>query len=732
MILFLINSIMQNNNLPSLFKGMYSANSTTIEWQSVADMIAGESLKNDTEKYRKMKECELDKDADAVKKRLPCITPAVECNGGRKKEHLVALTGVCMCDFDHVGNLEECFAKAIECEHTFLAYRTISGHGLRILFRVVHDDGSALPSPDKAGSMAPGFEEGNRLYAELLGEEYDKQCKNIGRLSVLCHDANAYFNPDASPIPIAPHAEKVKKNKSKASRLTKVVKAIKKQLDTEGIEYREGSYNMYVMRAGYLLNCYGIEKSQAEQWAVSTFNDYDSDQVRAIIASCYKQEDEFGCLSLNRKAPKDKQPYATVEQIEEFLASQGKFRYNMITRKTEAMLNHELGINNSDNNDNPTNSHPSSLIPHQAFSELTDRDVNSLWRSMSKQGFNVKVLHMVNVIQSSFVPLWNPFEDYFYSLPKWNGETDYIALVANMVRVKRHGAETQEEAQQRFVECLRKWLVAMVASLLDRNVVNNVILVLVGRQGIYKTTFFNHLLPPPLQQYFFTKTNSDRMTKDDKLSLAEFAIICLEELDSMKQVELNQLKALITTKTISERAAYDRFKSNRQHIASFCGTGNNIQFLTDDSGNRRWLPFEVENIDEPQPHKFHYTDLYSQATTLWQCGFRYWFNQHEIDTLAAYVSNFEQVCIEEELLLTYYRKPLPGEQCHELTCSNIIEKINMYIKKSLSANILAKVLRRNGFECRRSKKGTLYAVVELSGAEIATNKRKYISNDANE
>lgn len=396
---------MQNNNLPSLFKGMYSANSTTIEWQSVADMIAGESLKNDTEKYRKMKECELDKDADAVKKRLPCITPAVECNGGRKKEHLVALTGVCMCDFDHVGNLEECFAKAIECEHTFLAYRTISGHGLRILFRVVNDDGSALPSPDKAGSMAPGFEEGNRLYAELLGEEYDKQCKNIGRLSVLCHDANAYFNPDASPIPIAPHTEKVKKNKSKASRLTKVVKAIKKQLDTEGIEYREGSYNMYVMRTGYLLNCYGIEKSQAEQWAVSTFNDYDSNQVRAIIASCYKQEDEFGSLSLNRKAPKDKQPYATVEQIEEFLASQGKFRYNMITRKTEAMLNHELGINNSDNNDNPTNSHPSSLIPHQAFSELTDRDVNSLWRSMSKQGFNVKVLHMVNVIQSSFVPL---------------------------------------------------------------------------------------------------------------------------------------------------------------------------------------------------------------------------------------------------------------------------------------------------------------------------------------
>jgi len=139
----------------------------------------------------------------------------------------------------------------------------------------------------------------------------------------------------------------------------------------------------------------------------------------------------------------------------------------------------------------------------------------------------------------------------------------------------------------------------------------------------------------------------------------------------------------------------------------------------------------VENIDEPQPHKFHYTDLYSQATTLWQCGFRYWFNQHEIDTLAAYVSNFEQVCIEEELLLTYYRKPLPGEQCQELTCSNIIEKINMYIKKSLSAQVLGKVLRKHQFEFSTKRKGTIYYVVELSGAEIAANKKSYEKNIEN-
>jgi len=58
---------------------------------------------------------------------------------------------------------------------------------------------------------------------------------------------------------------------------------------------------------------------------------------------------------------------------------------------------------------------------------------------------------------------------------------------------------------------LKKWLVGMVAGWVDPSVVNNVILVLIGEQGSYKTTWFNYLLPPELRQYFYTKTNANRM-----------------------------------------------------------------------------------------------------------------------------------------------------------------------------------------------------------------------------
>ena len=82
--------------------------------------------------------------------------------------------------------------------------------------------------------------------------------------------------------------------------------------------------------------------------------------------------------------------------------------------------------------------------------------------------------------------------------------------------------------------------------------------------------------------------------------MAQYGLVCCEELDTMRPSELKQLKAAVTMPSIDERAAYAHFHEHRPHIASFCGTGNNMQFLSDPTGNRRWLPFEVESIESPR------------------------------------------------------------------------------------------------------------------------------------
>lgn len=735
---------MITNYLPSLFKGMFTNESRSIEWSEVAEIICGGSLKSSTEKYRKMIANNLEKNAQKVKQWMPALSPVVQCNGGRRRQHFVGLTGVGMCDFDHLSNVDAAFRKACEDNHAFLVYRTISGNGVRVLFRVEFKDPEGIPDLQKYRGDAPGFALANEYFSHLLGAEADMKCKNIGRLSVLCHDADALLRMDAVPFVVDLNMPE----KVKSTSLKRAVRAIEQRLAEEGLEYTEGSYNEYVMSTGYYLNSLGVAKENAVMWAIERFDDYDKEQVKSIINSCYTHTDEFDTLAIQALSKKRQQKetirYASVEDIENFLGSVARFRYNVISRKVEVAFKAPSSLPLGGGSLQHT--HPETLIPHQKFSELTDRDVNSLWSSMSKTGVNVKLQHIYSVICSNFVPRWNPFEEYFNSLPEWDGTTDYIGRVAEMVSIRSAGVQECRNGltpnpspkgegscsnSLTFTNCFRKWFVAMVAALLDERVVNNTILVFVGKQGIYKTTFFNNLLPPELQKYFFTKTNSDRMTKDDKLSLAEFALICLEEIDSLKSSELNQLKALVTTKTISERAAYERFKEGRRHIASFCGTGNNIRFLTDSTGNRRWLPFEIINIDEPKPEKYHYDGLYSQALALWKSGFRYWFNQEEINALVGHVSNFEVTSTEEELLLTYFRKPLPNEQCLYLTCSNIVEKINIYTKKPLSPIQVGRALRKHEFESVHNRKGTFYSIVEYSGAEIAMN-RKFTEPSNNE
>ncbi|MCF2660504.1 hypothetical protein JQM83_15150, partial [Parabacteroides distasonis] len=101
--------------------------------------------------------------------------------------------------------------------------------------------------------------------------------------------------------------------------------------------------------------------------------------------------------------------------------------------------------------------------------------------------------------------------------------------------------------------------------------------------------------------------------KDDHLMLAQNIIISLEEIDSMTTKEINQLKAFTTMPHINERPPYARHTVLMPRVASLTATGNNVTFLTDQTGNRRWLPFQVERIDNPWQADIPYEGMYAQA-----------------------------------------------------------------------------------------------------------------------
>ena len=266
----------------------------------------------------------------------------------------------------------------------------------------------------------------------------------------------------------------------------------------------------------------------------------------------------------------------------------------------------------------------------------------------------------------------------------------------------------------------------MEAAWISPDVVNNVILVLIGEQGAYKTTWFNYLLPPQLKHYFYTKTNANRMSKDDLLTLTQYALVCYEELDTMRPAELNQLKATVTMTSIDERAAYAHYHEHRKHIASFCGTGNNPQFLSDPTGNRRWLPFEVRNILSPYDHPIDYTGLYAQVMHLWQSGFPYWFNQEEIRSLAKHISHFEAPNMEEDQIRKHFRVPAPGESYEVYSVADVLSVINLEQKVVLSPTKVGMLLNKMGYKKVRTQKTRGYMMYRYTLDEISQNRKEKV------
>ncbi len=391
--------------------------------------------------------------------------------------------------------------------------------------------------------------------------------------------------------------------------------------------------------------------------------------------------------------------YASVTDIQNFLSERVMLRYNVVTHQTEVHWLTSFG----DDYSKPA-----------VWERINDRIENSLWKELSKVK-PVRMRDLQYVIGSDYVPAYHPFRFYVENLPPWREEQgDNIMELSLSVNVKGDGDE-----QIRFYQYLKKWLVAMVASWMDDRVVNNVMLVLIGEQGAYKTTWFAHLLPPPLREYFYTKTNSGLVSKDDLLVLSQYGLVCWEELDTMQQKELNKLKAAMTMPSINERAAYARYHENRPHLASFCGTGNNVQFLSDTTGTRRWLPFEVDSIESPLTAPFNYDAIYAQAYRLYCDGFRFWFDRQEIERLSHHNRQFETTHREEEMVDIFFRVPAEHETAVFMPVSRAIQMIGSY-HPSLRLDYMRMGLafKKQGFRQKRTKYSRGWLVIQRSGAEI--------------
>ena len=388
---------------------------------------------------------------------------------------------------------------------------------------------------------------------------------------------------------------------------------------------------------------------------------------------------------------------------------------------------------------------------------LTDKDINTMvCQCVAEKGVNISTNEMWTALKSDMVPAVHPLRAWLDGLrPYTADQPDWIDMVAQQVHVRDsaqdngrlkeaigrsqselldgtaclldnaphseashspqsgrpiggtpsyspNGASSGSSADRLWRACFKKWFVAMVASWMKDEVVNHTILVLVGRQGIFKTTWLDKLIPPELRAYSSKLPLSGQISKDDRLRLCENGMLNIDELDAMCGREMNIVKSLLTSTDVNERAAYGRLKERRVRLASFCASTNKREFLTDITGNRRWLPFEVESIQNPFHTIIPYERLYAQAKALVEEGiFSYWFDMEEMEVLEAHNEEFRALENEEQLLPILFDIPAEGKG-EFMTTAEISDKLVTYggIKKPMNSRKLGMLLSKRGYTKR--------------------------------
>jgi predicted P-loop ATPase len=340
------------------------------------------------------------------------------------------------------------------------------------------------------------------------------------------------------------------------------------------------------------------------------------------------------------------------------------------------------------------------------YHPITDRMEKIILRKLRANGHKIGVNTVRNILNSDFSLAYDPFVDYYESLAKWDGETNYIQQLCNTV--KTVGGDT-------FEEWFTKWIVGVVVSATNPDKVNHQVLVFTGGQGIGKTTWFEHLVPKMLSNYSNTGyVNPD--SKDGQIQASECFLVNIDELSALTSKNMEAFKQLVTQAKMRVRRPYGVNPENLVKRASFCGSTNEEQFLIDYTGNRRFLCYQVEDIDLDMLSEIDMDKVYSQAYHLVESGFKYWFDKSDNELIEARNKEFV-VKTETDEAINRWLTPCSKEDNSPLKLIQTATQTANYLaaKGSLFANPrniqnIGKSLTKLGFTKYKSNGSMMYCM----------------------
>lgn len=385
------------------------------------------------------------------------------------------------------------------------------------------------------------------------------------------------------------------------------------------------------------------------------------------------------------KPPKEKaisSPLRLTKDVTDFLIARYDFRYNVLTEETEFRPAGERTA---------------------AFRMLGKRELNTFCLEAHAEGIACWDKDLSRYIYSTYVPSYHPFHLYMDELPAWDGCERLQALARRV------------SDSPLWVDGFHTWMLALAAQWMGLSDLhaNSVAPILVStEQGQQKSTFCKSLMPPLLQRYYCDNLKLTSQGEAERM-LAEMGLLNMDEFDKYPLSRMPLLKNLMQMAAPTLRKAYQHNFRPLPRIASFIGTSNRFDLLTDPTGSRRFLCVEVK-------HKINCEDIrhdqiLAQLKAELASGGRSWFTKEDERALQAYnVSRFYRRTVLETLFFEFFRAASPSEKGLEMTASGILKELCEHrpsVVRGCDAIQMGQALVRAGLVRKHTEYGNVYRVV---------------------
>lgn len=673
-----------------------------------------------------------DKDARRSYKahNVPGITVSGTFPDKRKAEQIGEHSGFIALDVDDVEDLDTARAELYADDYVFAGFVSISGGGLCLIVKI---DGA------RHADAYRGLE---RYFLAQYGYAIDPSCKDVSRLRFVSYDPDLYLNTDAKRWNKYPKKERAPKKIPVFPAGPDDLEHVLKQVEAGRIDLTS-DYDTWCAFAFALNHEYG-DAGEAYFHRFSQYHpEYDPQRTsrkyraargdgRVTMATIYYHAKRAGidvttpktrtivtAASWGKRGKRTKEQVVqqlaevdeiprsesepivdavfdskaridddaqedTVEQVEQYLARNRKIVYNQITLKYE-----------------------------EGGKPLNDRDLNSTYLDIKKVIPKASRELVFMCIESDRTPIVNPVHEWFKRNSSRQSRSSIRALAESIDSPT--GYRDENFCPDFVYTFMRKWLIGSVAMWHGEH--SPLMLVLAGqKQSTGKTHFFRYLLPDELQPYYGeAELTGD---KDENLLMCTKIIIMNDEMSNKSKRDFTVMKQLSSKQWFNVRRPYGRLSEDFRRIASLAGTSNNVEILSDPTGNRRIIPIEVNAIDHDKYNGVDKADVWAEAYHAFQAGESYALTRDDIDLLNANTAEFEESSSEAELIQRFFSVPARGAHASKMTATDIKAYCESRTQQRLNLRRIGMELKRMGFEQRieRTEQGhqRLYTVHERS------------------